>query len=75
MSDFEDTAINQAIELLGRAGKADFNRLMVLRAGSDFNFQPNGQTPAQYLAEENNFELSGFARSIVSSLMRLPGSA
>ena len=64
MSDFEDTAINQAMEFLGQAGKADPNRVMVLRAGSDFNFQPNGQTPAQYLAEENNFELSGFDEAL-----------
>jgi purine nucleoside permease len=64
MTAFEDTAVNQAIQFLGQAGKADPNRVLVLRSGSDFNFQPNGITPAQYLALENNFQLSGFLESL-----------
>jgi purine nucleoside permease len=60
MSDFEDAAIGQALQFLTRAGRADQNRLLVLRGGSDYTVQPQGQTPAQFLAAENSGGLSGF---------------
>jgi purine nucleoside permease len=46
-----------------QVARVDPNRVMVLRAGSDFTFQPNNLTPAQYLALENNFQLSGFTEA------------
>lgn len=63
MSDFEDGAVNQAIQFLGQVTQVNPNRVMVLRSGSDFTFQPNNLTPAQYLALENNFQLSGFTEA------------
>jgi purine nucleoside permease len=68
MSDFEDGAVNQAIQFLGQVAKVDPNRVMVLRAGSDFNFQPNNLTLAQYLALENNFQLVRLHRGLQQRL-------
>jgi len=44
-------------------GRADQNRFLALRGGSDYNVQPQGQTPAQYLVTENT-GLSGFPEAL-----------
>jgi purine nucleoside permease len=36
MGDFEDAGVGQALQFLSQAGRADQNRLLVLRAGSDY---------------------------------------
>ena len=41
-------------------GRADQNRLLVLRSASDYTIQPQGQNPAQFLASENSGGVSGF---------------
>jgi purine nucleoside permease len=64
MSDFEDADVGQALQFLSQAGRADQNRLLVLRAGSDYTVQPKDQTPAQFLASENSGGLSGFTEAL-----------
>ena len=63
-SDFEDTGVGQALQFLSQAGRADQNRLLVLRSASDYTVQPQGQTPAQFLASENSGGLSGFQEAL-----------
>jgi len=42
MAAFEDTGIAQALQFLSQAGRADQNRLLVLRSASDYAIQPEG---------------------------------
>jgi purine nucleoside permease len=37
---------------------------VALRGGSDYTVQPQGQTPAQFLAAENSGGLSGFQEAL-----------
>jgi purine nucleoside permease len=67
MTDFEDVGVGQALQFLTQAGKADQNRLLVLRSAAAYSVQPvqpQGITPAQYLASENNGNYSGFQESL-----------
>jgi purine nucleoside permease len=64
MSAFEDAGIGQALQFLSQAGRADQNRLLVLRSSSDYTLQPEGQTPAQFLAGENSGGLSGYQEAL-----------
>lgn len=64
MADFEDTAIGQGLQFLSQVKRADQNRFMVLRGGSDYNVQAQGQTPAQYLAAFNSGGFSGFQEAL-----------
>jgi purine nucleoside permease len=66
MADGEDSAVGQALQFLTQAGKADQNRLLVLRSASNYNVQPQGKTPAQFLFDENNGGFSGFLESLNS---------
>ncbi|NML92176.1 purine nucleoside permease [Novosphingobium olei] len=52
-SAMEETGTFQSIEYLTRVGRADRNRVMVLRAGSNFTMPPPGVAPAPYLLSEN----------------------
>jgi purine nucleoside permease len=64
VADFEDAAVGQALQFLSQAGRADQNRLLVLRSASDYTIQPQGQIPAQFLASENAGGLSGFQEAL-----------
>jgi purine nucleoside permease len=64
MSDFEDAGVGQALQFLSQAGRADHNRLLVLRSASDYTVQPEGRTPAQFLAGENSGGLSGYREAL-----------
>jgi purine nucleoside permease len=64
MGDFEDAGIGQALQFLSQVHRADQNRLLALRGGSDYTVQPQGQTPAQFLANENSGGLSGFKEAL-----------
>jgi purine nucleoside permease len=48
----EDTGTAQSLFYLDRAGKADYDRLMVLRTASNFTQPPPGMTAAENLAAE-----------------------
>ncbi|MFL6354810.1 MAG: hypothetical protein ACJ74Z_23570 [Bryobacteraceae bacterium] len=64
MADFEDAGIGQALQFLSQAGRADQHQLLVLRGGSDYTVQPQGETPAQFLARQNSAGLSGFQEAL-----------
>ena len=51
-SAMEDTATAQSLTYLDRAGKADYERLMVLRTASNFTVPPPGKTAAENLQSE-----------------------
>lgn len=52
-SAMEETGTYQAILYLDRIGRADKQRFMVLRAGSNYTMPPPGVTAADYLLREN----------------------
>jgi len=52
-SAMEDTGTAQALTYLDALGVADYDRLMVLRSGSNFTMPPPGVTAAEYLLREN----------------------
>jgi purine nucleoside permease len=64
MADFEDAGVGQALLFLSQVGRADQNRLLILRSASDYTVQPHGETPAQLLASDNSGGLSGFQESL-----------
>lgn len=64
-SAMEDTGTMQAIEFLTRTGRIDRNRVMVLRAGSNYTLPPPGITAADNLLHENK-GYSGMLASLES---------
>ena len=52
-SAMEDSGTLVALTYLGRSGRVDSRRVLVLRTGSDFTVPPPGQTAAQGLARES----------------------
>jgi purine nucleoside permease len=64
MSDFEDTSVGLALQFLSKVGRADQNRLLVLRSASDYTVQPQEETPAQFLVGETSGGLSGFVEAL-----------
>ena len=56
-SAMEDTGTFQSLEYLDRIDRVDKNRVMVLRAGSNYTMQPPGMTAAENMLSENK----GFA--------------
>ena len=53
-SAMEDTGTFQAMVYLDNIGKVDKDRMMVLRAGSNYTMQPPGLTAAENLLKEND---------------------
>ena len=64
-SAMEDTGTMQALTWLTRAGRADRNRLLVLRAGSNYTLPPPGVDAATNLLAENE-EYAGMDASLES---------
>lgn len=64
-SAMEDSGTAQALTYLDSIGRADKNRLMVLRSGSNYSMPPKGYTAAQYLLRENE-GYSGMRASLES---------
>jgi purine nucleoside permease len=52
MSDEEDSGVMQGLTFLARAGRARLDRVLILRAGSDYTVGPPDLTAAQFLAKE-----------------------
>ena len=52
MSAEEDTGIMQALTYLDHGGRVKLDRVLILRAGSDYSIQPPGMTGAAFLAKE-----------------------
>jgi purine nucleoside permease len=53
MSAEEDTGIMQALTQLAQAGRAMLDRVLILRAASDYTVGPPSMTAAEFLAREN----------------------
>jgi len=60
MTGMEDTGTLQALTWLGRAGRVDPHRALVLRTGSNFSMQPPGTTAAESLTAETLGVYSGY---------------
>ena len=52
MSAEEDTGVMQALTFLAKAGRAKLDRVLMLRAGSDYVVAPPGMTAAQQIARQ-----------------------
>jgi len=63
MTGMEDTGVARALGTLGKLGKADPARLLVLRTGANYSMQAAGVTAPESLASENS-ELSALQTSL-----------
>ena len=63
----EDTGTLQSLTFLGKAGKIDFSRVMVLRTVSNFDQQRPGITAAESLAEQRVSKYGGYLPSLESA--------
>jgi purine nucleoside permease len=60
----EDTGTLQSLEMLGKAGRVDFQRILVLRAVSNYDRQPRGLSAAASLANQRVGVYSGYLPSL-----------
>jgi purine nucleoside permease len=63
MTGMEDTGVVRAVEALGRMGRADPARVMILRTASNYTLPPPGMTVADSLKAESQ-ELTGLRASL-----------
>ena len=63
MTGMEDTGVVRAVEALGRGGRADPRRVMILRTASNYTLPPPGMTVADSLKAESQ-ELTGLRASL-----------
>jgi purine nucleoside permease len=68
MTGMEDSGVIQSLAMLGKAGKADPARLMVLRTGSNYSTQAKGGDAAASLAAEGS-GLSALQASLDSAFL------
>ena len=64
MSAMEDAGIALALEALARTGRADANRLLILRAASNFTMPGDGVTAAASLADEMREGFSAYVPAL-----------
>jgi purine nucleoside permease len=60
----EDTGTLQSLQYLAKAGRVDFERIMVLRTVSNFDQQPRGMSAAESLANQRIGKYSGYLPSL-----------
>ncbi|HXW63296.1 MAG TPA: purine nucleoside permease [Candidatus Acidoferrales bacterium] len=60
----EDTGTLQALTFLGRAGRVDFSRVLVLRAVSNYDRQPPGVTAADSLKQMIEGQYDAYTESL-----------
>jgi len=63
----EDTGTLQSLEFLARAGRVDFQRVMVLRTVSNYDRQPRGLTAAESLESQRVGTSGAFLPSLESA--------
>ena len=63
----EDTGTLQSLTWLGRAGRVDSRRVLVLRTGSDFDVPPPGRTAAEALALTKVGQYAAFQPALESA--------
>jgi purine nucleoside permease len=54
MSDEEDTGVMQGLAFVAHAGRASLDRVLILRAASDYTVGPPGMSAADFLAKETH---------------------
>ena len=64
ISAMEDTGTLQALTFLSNAGRADINRVLVLRTASNFDMQPPGGTAAESLKTMTFGAYSGYLSAL-----------
>jgi purine nucleoside permease len=68
-SAMEDTGTYQSLEYLTRAGKADVNRLLVLRTASNYTMPPPGKAAAENLLEEQHDSYAGLDAALENAYL------
>jgi purine nucleoside permease len=63
----EDTGTLSSLQMLAKAGRVDWNRIMVLRTVSDYDQPPPGMTAAQNLARNTGRQYVGYLPAIESA--------
>ena len=63
----EDTGTLSSLQLLARAGRVDWNRILVLRTASDFDQPPPGMTAAANLARNSGRKYVGYLPALESA--------
>lgn len=63
----EDTGTLQSLEFLAKAGRVDFNRVMVLRTVSNFDRQPRDTSAAESLAAQRVSRFGAYLPSLESA--------
>ena len=63
----EDTGTLQSLRFLANAGRADWNRVLVLRTVSNYDRQPRGMTAADSLAQQRVGTYSAYLPSLESA--------
>jgi purine nucleoside permease len=66
-SAMEDTGTLQSLTFLARAGRVDLHRVLVLRAGSDFDYPPPGRTAAEALARTKIGQYAAYLPALESA--------
>jgi purine nucleoside permease len=64
----EDAGILQALKLLAAAGRADFSRVLIVRAASNFDQQREGITAAESLAETRVASYSAYRPALENAV-------
>ena len=68
-SAMEDTGTYQSLEYLDRAGRADKDRLLVLRTASNYTMPPPGKTAVENLLEERHDGYSGLDAALENAYL------
>jgi len=63
----EDTGTLSSLQMLAKAGRVDWNRIMVLRTASDFDQPPPGVTAAENLARNTGRQYAGYLPALESA--------
>jgi len=63
----EDTGTLSSLQMLAKAGRVDWNRILVLRTASDFDQPPPGMTAAQNLARNAGRQYVGYLPALESA--------
>jgi purine nucleoside permease len=63
----EDTGTLSSLQMLAKAGRVEWNRIMVLRTASDYDQPPPGMTAAQNLARNTGRQYVGYLPALESA--------
>jgi purine nucleoside permease len=63
----EDTGTLQSLTFLAKARRVDLGRVLVLRAGSDFDYPPPGRTAAEALARTKIGQYAAYLPALESA--------